>query len=70
MANGVPVESPTRPSEQCTPGVLAGVMFSQARACRCVRRQTTAGVLRAQYVVRVRTIEFLVVAGNARSLKC
>ena len=37
MANGVPAESSTRPSEQRAPGVLAGVMFSQARAYRCVK---------------------------------
>ena len=27
----------TRPSEHGSPGVLAGVMFSQARAYRCVK---------------------------------
>ena len=31
MANGVPVESPMQPSEQCALGVLVGVMCSQAR---------------------------------------
>ena len=37
VANGVPAESSARSSEQGVPGVLAGVMFSQARTYRCVK---------------------------------